>query len=182
VYVARQGGTQQLYLRAMDSLEAKPIPDTEGGASPFFSPDGQWVGFFAGGKLKKVPVSGGGALTLAGAARPRGASWGGRGVIAFAPAEVSALQQVSDAGGTAQPLTRLEKGDVSQRWPEFMPGGKAVLFGAGATAFNIAGAQVAVQSVETGERRNLTQGGTHPRYAASGHLVYSQGGRLIPGG
>src|SRR6516225_8806566 len=131
VYVARQGATQQLYLRAMDSLEARPIPDTEGGASPFFSPDGQWVGFFAGGKLKKVPVSGGGALTLADAVQPLGASWGRRGVIAFVPASVSALQQVSDTGGTAQPLTRLGKGEVSQRWPEFLPGGKAVLFGAG---------------------------------------------------
>ena len=69
-YVARQGGTQQLYLRAMDSLEAKPIPGTEGAVNPFFSPDGQWLGFFAGGKLKKVSVSGGAALTLGDAAEP----------------------------------------------------------------------------------------------------------------
>jgi serine/threonine-protein kinase len=179
VYVARQGGTQQLYLRAMDSLEARPIPDTEGGASPFFSPDGQWVGFFAGGKLKKVPVSGNGALTLASAANPYGASWGSRDVIAFVPASVSALQQVSDAGGTPQPLTRLAKGDVSHRWPEFLPGGKAVLFSAGATPFNFSNAQVAVQTTETGERRNLIQGGTCPRYAPSGHLVYAQGATLM---
>jgi serine/threonine-protein kinase len=179
VYVARQGGTQQLYLRAMDSLEAKPIPDTQEGASPFFSPDGQWVGFFAGGKLKKVPVSGGGALTLADAVQPLGASWGRRGVIAFVPASVSALQQVSDTGGTAQPLTRLGKGEVSQRWPEFLPGGRAVLFSAGAAPFNFTNAQVAVQSVETGERRNLIQGATDPRYAPSGHLLYAQGGNLM---
>jgi serine/threonine-protein kinase len=57
-YVARQGSTQQLYLRAMDSLESKPIPGTEGAIDPFFSPDGQWVGFFAGGKLKKTSVRG----------------------------------------------------------------------------------------------------------------------------
>ena len=69
-YVARQGGTQQLYLRAMDSLEAKPIPGTEGAINPFFSPDGQWLGFFAGGKLKKVSVSGGATLTLVDAAQP----------------------------------------------------------------------------------------------------------------
>src|SRR5438445_3716265 len=83
-YVARQVGTQQLYLRTMDSLEAKPIPGTEGGVSPFFSPDGQWLGFFAGGKLKKVSVSGGAALTLGDAAKPHGASWGSQGMIAFA--------------------------------------------------------------------------------------------------
>src|SRR6266849_1884625 len=83
-YVARQGGTQQLYLRAMDSLEARPIPGTEGAVNPFFSPDGQWVGFFAGGKLKKVSVGGGAAITLGDAADPRGASWGSQGMIIFA--------------------------------------------------------------------------------------------------
>ena len=130
-YVAAQGGTQQIYLRAMDSLEAKPIPGTEGAIEPFFSPDGQWLGFFAGGKLKKVSVSGGAALTLGDAVAPRGASWGSQGMIAFAPTDTSALQQVSDAGGAPQPLTRLEKGETSHRWPEFLPGGKAVLFAGG---------------------------------------------------
>ena len=161
-YVARQGGTQQLYLRAMDSLEAKPIPGTEGAINPFFSPDGQWLGFFAGGKLKKVSVSGGAALTLGDATFPRGASWGSQGMIAFAPTSVSVLQQVPDAGGVPQPLTRLEKGEVSHRWPEFLPGNKAVLFAASATTANWINAQVAVQSVGTGERRNLIQGGRNP--------------------
>ena len=64
-YVARQGGAQQLSLRAMDGLEAKPIPGTEDAVNPFFSPDSQWLGFFADGKLKKVSVSGGAALSLA---------------------------------------------------------------------------------------------------------------------
>src|SRR5712664_2015671 len=73
-YVATQGGTQQVYLRAMDSMEAKAIPGTEGGVTPFFSPDGQWVGFFASGKLKKVSVSGGAALTLDDAAQALGAN------------------------------------------------------------------------------------------------------------
>jgi eukaryotic-like serine/threonine-protein kinase len=73
VYVAIQGGTQQqLYLRAMDSPEARPLPGTEGATNPFFSPDGQWLGFYAGGKLKKVSVSGGAALSLGDAATPRG--------------------------------------------------------------------------------------------------------------
>jgi serine/threonine-protein kinase len=179
-YVARQGGTQQLYLRAMDSLEARPIPGTEGAVSPFFSPDGQWLAFFAGGKLKKVSVNGGAPVTLGDAGvTPRGASWGSQGMIIFAPTLVGVLQQVSDAGGTPQPLTRLEKGEVSHRWPEFLPGGKAVLFAAGATNTNWTDAQVAVQSVGTGERRNLVQGGTYPRYASSGHLIYAQRGTLI---
>jgi serine/threonine-protein kinase len=179
-YVARQGGTQQIYLRAMDSLEARSIPGTEGAISPFFSPEGQWLGFFAGQKLKKVSVNGGAVLTLgdAGATAP-GASWGSQGMIAFAPSVVGVLQQMSDSGGTPQPLTRREKGEVSHRWPEFMPGGKAVLFAAGAINTNWTNAQVAVHSLGTGERRNLVQGGMAPRYSPSGHLVYAQGGSLM---
>jgi len=178
VYVARQGSAQQLYLRAMDSLEARPIPGTEGALNPFFSPDGQWVGFFAGGTLKKVSVSGGATVTLGNAAYGYGASWGSQGMMAFAPSGVSVVQQVPDAGGTPQPLTRFEKGDVIHRWPEFLPGGKAVLFAASATTANWINAKVVVQLVGTGGRRNLIQGGTQPRYAPSGHLVYAQGGSL----
>jgi Tol biopolymer transport system component len=178
-YVARQGGTQQLYLRAMDSQEARPIAGTEGAIIPFFSPDGQWLGFFADGKLKKVSVSGGAALTLGDAGAPRGANWGSQGMIAFAPTAISGLQQVPDAGGARQPLTRFGKGETTHRWPEFLPGGKAVLFASGLGAINFTNAEVAVQSVGTGERRNLIQGGTNPRYAPSGHLMYVQGGSLM---
>jgi Tol biopolymer transport system component/predicted Ser/Thr protein kinase len=178
-YVARQDGTQQLYLRALDSLEAKPIPGTDGAVNPFFSPDGQWVGFFAGGKLKKVSVGGGAAITLGDAVEPRGASWGSKGMIAFAPSASGRLQQLPDTGGTPQSLTRLEKGEVSHRWPEFLPGGKAVLFADGTSGFSFANAQVVVQLLGAGERRDLIQAGTHPRYAPSGHLVYAQGGTLM---
>jgi serine/threonine protein kinase/Tol biopolymer transport system component len=178
-YVASQGGAQQLYLREMDTLDAKPIPGTEGAVNPFFSPDGQWVGFFAGGKLKKISVSGGAALAIGDATYPYGANWGSRGMIAFVPSNGSGLQQVSDEGGTPRPLTHLEKGELSHLWPEFLPGGKAVLFAAGSTAINFTNARVAVQSVGSGERRNLIQVGTNPRYAASGHLVYAQGGSLM---
>ncbi len=178
-YVAIQGGTQQLYLRAMDSLEAMPIPGTEGATEPFFSPDGQWLGFFAGNKLKKVSVNGGAVLTLGEASFPGGASWGGQGMIAFAPTSASVLQQVSDAGGTPQPLTRFEKGEFSHRWPEFLSGGKVVLFAASGASFNWTTAQIAVQLIGTGERRTLIPGATQPRYASSGHLVGAQGGNLM---
>jgi serine/threonine-protein kinase len=178
-YVAIQGGTQQLYVRAMDSLDATPIPGTEGAVNPFFSPDGQWLGFFAGKKLKKVSVSGGVALTLGEANGPRGASWDSQGMIAFAPTGVSLLQKVPDAGGTPQPLSRFEKGEASHRWPEFLPGGKALLFDAMTSTFNWTRAQLAVESVGTGERQNLVQGGWQPRYASSGHLIYAQRGSLM---
>ncbi|HET9406431.1 MAG TPA: protein kinase [Candidatus Sulfotelmatobacter sp.] len=178
-YVAVQGNTQQLYLRAMDSLEARPIPGTEGATEPSFSPDGQWLGFFASGNLKKVSVSGGAALTLGDALQPRGGSSGSRGLIAFVPSWASTVQQVPDAGGTPQALTHFAKGENSHRWPEFLPGGKAVLFSAAMTTSTWVNPQVAVYSIATGERRNLVQLGTQPRYALSGHLVYAHAGTLM---
>jgi Tol biopolymer transport system component len=174
-YAAREGTTQQLYLRALDNLEARAIPGTEGAVNPFFSPDGQWVGFFAGGKLRKVSVSGGAALTLGDATFPSGANWGSQGIIAFAPVNFTVLQQASEAGGAPQPLTRFEKGENTHRWPEFLSGGKAVLFAAGTGLTD----QVVVQLVGTGERRILVQEAMNPHYALSGHLVYAQGGNLM---
>ncbi len=174
-YIASQGGIQQLYLRAMDSLDAEPIPGTDGAIEPFFSPDGQWVGFFEGGTIKKVSVSGGTALTLGDAANPRGASWGSQGTIVFAPQYVRVLEQLSDAGGTPQPLTRLAKGEFNHHWPDFLPDGKAVLFSATVGGNNT---QVLVQS-PTGKQRKLVEGGINPRYALTGHLLYAQAGTLM---
>jgi eukaryotic-like serine/threonine-protein kinase len=179
VYAARQGGTQQLYLRPLARLEDKPIPGTDGASEPFFSPDGQWVGFFAGGKLKKIQLSGGEVLSLGDAVDPRGASWGSQGKIAFVPTRSSALQQIAAVGGTPEPLTRLGDDENSHRWPEFLPGGEALLFAALESGANWNNARIEVQSVGTGQRRNLVQGGTHPHYSASGHLIYAKGGNLM---
>jgi eukaryotic-like serine/threonine-protein kinase len=179
-YVANEGGSQQLFLRAMDSLEARPIPGTEGAVNPFFSPNGQWLGFFAGGKLMKVSVNGGSVVTLGEIEQARGASWGNQGMIVFAPSAYSVLLGVSEAGGAPQSLTRLEKEENSNRWPEFLPGGKAVLFTAGTAVPGVfTNSQVAVQSLGTGERLKLIQGGTLARYAPTGHLVFAQGGSLM---
>jgi len=171
VATSQAGGMQQIYLRMMDSGEIKPIPGTEGATHIFFSPDGQWLGFVAG-KLKKIPVSGGVAQTLADAPLPAGASWGSRGMIAFTPT-FGPIQEVSDSGGTAAPLTHVEKGETIHAWPEFLPGSKAVVFSAGST--------VAVQPVGASERRNLIQGqeGIMPMYVSSGHLVYALGATLM---
>lgn len=175
-YVATTQGsaTQQIYLRAMDSMEARPIPGTEGANGPFFSPDGQWLGFFADGELKKVSVNGGVAQILSDAASPNGASWGSQGSIVFAPTN-GPLQYVSDAGGALQPLFHLEKGEFNNAFPEILPGGKAVLFNYAQPV------GIAVQALGTGERRNLLQGqeGTTPHYAPSGHLIYSLAGNLM---
>src|SRR5579863_7404944 len=174
-YAAIRGVTSQIYLRSMDSQEARPIPGTEGASEPFFSPDGQWIGFFAGGNLKKVSVSGGAAVTLGNAGTDSGGSWSSQGTIVFAPGTGSPLLQMSDAGGAQQLVSRPEKGETLHAWPQFLPGGKAVLFTAGNSAVD---SKVAIQSIATGERRNLISG-MQPRFAASGHLIYAQGGTLM---
>jgi serine/threonine-protein kinase len=178
-YVAMQSGIQQIYLRSMDTLEARPVPGTEGATNPFFSPDGQWLGFFAGLKLKKTSLSGGAAVSLSDAAQSFGASWGSLGIVAFAPLQASVVQQISEAGGAPQPLTHLEKGEVSHRRPEFLSGGKALLFSSAPNTFNWNTARIVAQSVSTGERRILIQAATHPHYSSSGHLLFVQGGNLM---
>jgi eukaryotic-like serine/threonine-protein kinase len=183
--VAQSGAANQLYVRTMDGLEARPIPGTEGVADPFFSPDSQWVGFSAGSKLKKIRLSGGEPVSLAGDVNPvgaLGASWSSQGMIAFAPQVTGPILQVSDGGGSPLPLTRLAKGEGGDIVPQLLPGGKGLLFlyspGFAPTGLD---SIVAAQSLETGERRDLlqVQGVTIPSYASTGHLVYVQGTNLM---
>jgi serine/threonine protein kinase/Tol biopolymer transport system component len=177
-YLSTTGeGAQQIYLRAMNGVEGRPVRGTERATNPFFSPDGQWLGFFADGKLKKVLVNGGVAQDVVAVPEgSRGASWASAHTIAFAPYS-SVLQQVSDRGGAPGPITRFETGETLHTWPQFLPGGNAVLF----TAVTSSPTAIAVQSIGTGERRTLIKGQATdmPSYAPSGHLVYAQAGNLM---
>jgi serine/threonine-protein kinase len=162
VYVANHGGSSQLYVRAIDRFEATPVPGTEGAESPFFSPDGQSVGFFAEGKLKKVSLNGGAPLTVCSAPANRGGSWGPDDTITFTPAPaVSGLYRVSAAGGRPKPLTTPDrkKGEISHRWPEILPGGNEVLFTIWTSISNLDKQRIGVLSLRTGERRVLFEGG-----------------------
>jgi serine/threonine-protein kinase len=181
VYVGKgASGILQLFVRSMDSLESRPIPSTENAVMPFFSPNGQWVGFFSEGKLKKVPLTGGPSIALCDAGNGRGASWAPNDVIFFSPGGLSEIWQVSAKGGTAQPVTKLDrqKGEISHRWPQILPGGKALLF----TVWTGPGAdekQVQLQVLGTGERKTLVQGGHTGFYVNTGDLVYSRQGTLM---
>jgi serine/threonine-protein kinase len=185
VYVAPDGRGTRLYARAMADLMPRPLPGTEGGRSPFFSPDGRWVGFFAGGRLKKVPLAGGTPVTLAEAPEGYGASWTAGGEILFTPTEVSGLSAVSDAGGTARPVTDLDMaaGDDAHRWPQVLPGGRAVLFTV--VSWSRETAWAAVVDVATGVRRTVQEDVDFARYvpsgpgAGTGHLVFVRGGALM---
>jgi len=173
-YVASRGGPSQIYVRAIGQSQGQPLAGTEGGRNPFFSPDGQWVGFFADRKLKKVSIKGGTPITLCDAANPRGATWTSDDAIVFAPLSNSGLWKVPARGGTPQALTIVDqqKRENSHRWPFVLPGGKAVLFSiemSSAKSYDIA-----VQSLETGQRRILVEGGASPRYLPTGHLLYAR--------
>ncbi len=183
VYAAIRGGAQQLYVRDIGALEAKPLAGTEGGFAPFFSPDGQWIGFFAGASMKKISITGGAAVTLCPAfgSGVAGAAWGSDGAIVFHYQNFGGLWQVAETGGTSKQVISPDskKAEVAHRWPQLLPGGKAVLFAASTAGANWSGAQVAVGELGSGERRDPVLAGSRPAYAASGHLVYAQAGTLM---
>jgi Tol biopolymer transport system component len=175
---------RRIYVRTLDQLQATALSGTEGAINPFFSPDGQWLGFFADLKLKKIFAQGGAAVTLCDAPNGRGGSWGEDGTIVFAPDFRVALSKVSSAGGTPQPLTTLDKqaGEITQRWPQFLPGGKAVLFTSSVVAGAGAGfeeAAIVVYSIASGQRKTVQRGGFHARYLPSGHVIYIHEGTLF---
>jgi Tol biopolymer transport system component len=171
---------RRIYVRSLEQLQATALSGTENARDPFFSPDGQWIGFFADGRLKKISVQGGAAVTLCDASDDRGGSWGEDGTIVFAKDTASALFKVSSAGGTPQPLTTLDKqaGEATQRWPQVLPGGKAVLFTSGITQGKFENADTVVYSMASGQRSTVQRVGFYARYVPSGHLVYMHEGTL----
>ena len=196
IYVANRGGKRQLYLRQMERLEATPISGTEGGHSPFFSPHGQSVGFIVGNKLKKISVSGGAPETID-VVPPvtRGASWGPDDTIIFTPSQNGGLSWTLAVGDTpppyafsytsnhpleAQILTTPDptQGEYSHRWPQFLPGGKTVLFTID-TGGSFDEARIGVLSLETGKVKVLLDGGTNARYSPTGHIVFARAGAVL---
>lgn len=179
-FVARTSGIHpQLHLRRLDQLTATPVTGTDGASSPFFSPDGEWVAFFADFKLKKVPVTGGTVATLADAPNPRGGWWAQDGTIVFTPNNRVGLMRVSAVGGQPQPLTTLVEREITHRWPQVLPGGVAVLYTA-STEVNIGiDATLVVQPLPSGERTVVQRGAYFGRYVSSGHIVYVKDGVLF---
>jgi serine/threonine-protein kinase len=174
-------GPRQVYVRRLDQLVAAPLPGTEGAFGPFFSPDGEWIAFFAGGKLKKVSVSGGASVTLADAVSGSSGTWAEDGTIVFQPGGGPgvSLHRVSAAGGIAEPVTTLEPGEVVQRYPQVLPGGKALLYTSHRSQAGYENASLVVQPLPAGPRRVMQKGGYHGRYLGSGHLVYIREGTLF---
>ena len=164
VYVANQ----QLYLRAMDSLESAPIPGTDQNPSaPFFSPDGEWIGYWSGidGQIKKIAISGGAAITLCDAENPYGRpTWLADDTIAWG--QGGGIMRVSANGGTPEVFIA-SSGGGNLGNPNLLPDGDTVLFMEG----DPSGGEVILQSLESGERKVLFPG-VAPQYVPTGHIVY----------
>jgi serine/threonine-protein kinase len=177
------GGQRQLYVRRLDELAASPLPGTEGAQSPFFSPDGQWIAFFADGKLKKISVTGGAAVSLCDATWVAGGAWADDGTIVFSFSSGGdrrvSLHRVSPSGGTPEPLTTLEGDERTQIWPQVLPGSRAVLYTGHSRLYGFDGASLVVQPLPKGARKVVLRGGYHGRYVGSGHLVYMHEGTLF---
>jgi serine/threonine-protein kinase len=179
VFEAREGAQCRLFKRSLERFETIPIPGTENGNQPFFSPDGVWLGFFADGKLAKVPLSGGARQILADAPNPRGASWGPRGRIVFAPDVSGGLWQVDATGGAAEPLIQpdVEDGELDFRWPEFLPDGTGVLF-TSTRGMSPASARIECLWVEYLDRYELIENATFARFVGTGHLIFGHRGSV----
>jgi serine/threonine-protein kinase len=184
VYVVRNpGGGQQLATRLLGQATPTFLAGTDNPRDPFFSPDGQWIGFFVNGQLKKISVLGGAALALADAPNPRGASWGDDGNIIAVLNNNDGLTRVPAAGGRPQILTKPgENGENTHRWPQVLPGANAVLFtGGGGGGYE--DANIEAVSLKTGETRILVRGGYFGRYlstaTSAGYLVYMHDGVLL---
>jgi len=182
VFVARNGNVSQLFARRFDDFSAVPLSGTEGAGSPFFSPDGQWVAFHSAGSLKKVPISGKGAITICRTGAPlRGGAWAPDDTIYFGRASGGPLFRVSASGGTPAPATELSPGEVLHRWPQVTRDGKTLVFTSlKGTGFDAAA--ILVRRLDSGEQRAVVNGGTTARYLEAGYLSYvsSEGLFVVP--
>jgi serine/threonine-protein kinase len=181
VFSATQEGRRALYVRLLDQPVATMLPGTEGAVHPFFSPDGQWVGYWAAGEIRKVPIAGGPPVPVLKAPQIFGASWGEDERIVFALA-AGALQDVPTAGGSAAPLTTIDAGrdDLSHRLPHVLPGADGVLFTVTRQRLpQWDETEVWLHRRSTGASKLLIQGGADARYVSSGHLVYVRDGVLL---
>jgi tRNA A-37 threonylcarbamoyl transferase component Bud32 len=173
----------QLVLRRLDNPEPRPVPGTAGADAPFFSPDGRWIGFFEGGKLRRVALAGGPAAAICSAPRPQGGCWdtaGAGDTILLVPDWQRGLARVAATGGTPEMIVQpdLAAGELAFMAPELLPGGKSVVL----TVWTGAGYDQAVITaidLRSKQRRPLIHGGNNPRFCPSGHLIFSRGAQLM---
>jgi serine/threonine protein kinase/Tol biopolymer transport system component len=173
------GGPEQIWVRQLDDFAARPVPDTEGGKSPLFSPDGQWLGFFVGGKLEKISLAGGVPQVLCtGASGVGSGTWAPDWTIYFSGG-YGGLMSVSGYGGECRRVISPTEstGAVGFSQPWMLPGGQSLLV-AVATGFGGQQSSVAVLSLKTLKLKTLLQDATNPAYVAPGYLIFGRAGAL----
>lgn len=170
-------GSTRLYARSLDALEARELPGTIGARGPFFSPDGRWVAFWAQGRIEKTLIEGGSSpVTIAPATDLLGGSWNRRGDIVASLSREPVLWRIPEQGGAPEPLVDVTGKGGHPRWPQWLPGNRAVLF---TSIRGDSEASIDVVSLLDGSVKTLVRGGTYGRYLASGHLVYVDRGSLF---
>jgi len=183
VYCMADEGKNNLYLRSLTSFNATLIEGTSNATAPFFSPDGQWIGFNADGKIKKVSIHGGVVEVLTDAPGFRGASWGPDGTIIYAPTYGSGLMAISSTGGNTRVISVRDTAhnERTHRWPQILPDGKHVIYTVGdvdnPNAYD--NAQIVIQSLENGERHFLDLRGEMAYYTEPGYLIVARKGVLL---
>ena len=181
VFTARDDeGNYMLYLRALDESGAHALAGTEGGHYPFWSPDSEWIGFFAQGKMKKIKEHGGPPLTICEAADGKGGTWNAEGVIVFTPDSATMLHRVAAVGGESMPISELdlENGDNSHRQPRFLPDGRHLIYYARNNAGDNRSKVRVLGLQEGGSGRDLVESNATGWFAA-GHLLYVRDDMLM---
>ena len=182
-FVARQGeGRTILWVRSLQSFNARALEGTEGATRPFWSADSRHLGFFtADGKLKKVQADGGAILTLATTPESRGGTWNRDGVIVYAPHFIGPLYAISASGGTPKPVTQLDadRNENTHRYPCFLPDGRHFLYLARSSGAG-AGEEPAIKigALDSPENKIVLHGASNVAYA-SNHLLYVREGTLV---
>jgi serine/threonine-protein kinase len=172
-----------LYVRPLDSLTARPIVTTTGADSPFFSPDGAWIGYVDGGELRRVRATGGEATATTITPLPNrrqriaGASWADEGFIVFATFD--GLWRVAASGGAPERIAAVADNENARVLPQVLPGGQWVLFTRQPTAFRWDDAQIVARSLATGEEKVLLSDAADARYVGTGHLLFMRRGKLM---
>ena len=183
VFVARAKSAYEIWLRPVASLAARPIPGTEDGTFPFWSPDSRFIGFFAAGKLKKVPIAGGPPIVLADVTAGRGGTWSRDNVILFTPSGTAALLRVSSAGGAPAVVTTLDPatGETSHRWPYFLPDGRHFIYTAttGTCCPAVKAGVVRVASLDPADAATMLFEADSSVSYAGGHLLFRRDESLM---
>jgi len=170
-----ESGKQLLWIRPLDSVVARALPGTEEASYPFWSPDSQFIAFFAGGTLKKVMAAGGPVQSVCAAPEGRGGTWNKEGVIVFAPSIRAGLLRVSEAESAPAPVTKLEsQPGASHRWPQFLPDGRHFLYFARGKTNGIY-----VGTLDSQDTKLILPSEGNAAYSVSGQLLWWREGAVI---